>query len=169
MLCLKLSSVRLFVTPWTVAHQAPLSMGMPRQEYWSGLPCPPPGDLPNPGIKPRSPTLQVEYLLSEPPGKTNFCHKTMQISHNDTYIPSLSNIPPLPSSHSSLKSFCTAKATINKLKRQTSEWEKIIANETTDRRLISRIYKEFVQLIIRKKMVRRPKQTFLQRRHTDGQ
>ena len=44
-------------TPWTVAHQAPLSMGFSRQEYWSGLPCPPPGDLPNPGIEPRSPEL----------------------------------------------------------------------------------------------------------------
>ena len=48
------SHVRLFVTPWTVAHQAPLSMGFSRQEYWSGLPCPPPGDLPNPGIEPTS-------------------------------------------------------------------------------------------------------------------
>ena len=44
----------LYVTPWTVAHQAPLSMGFSRQEYWSGLPCPPPGDLPHPGIKPTS-------------------------------------------------------------------------------------------------------------------
>ena len=43
--------VRLLVTPWTVAHQAPLSMGFSRQEYWSGLPCPPPGDLPDPGIE----------------------------------------------------------------------------------------------------------------------
>ena len=43
------------VTPWTVALQAPLSMGFPRQDYWSGSPCPPPGDLPDPGIKPRSP------------------------------------------------------------------------------------------------------------------
>ena len=43
------------VTPWTVAHQAPLSMGFSRQEYWSGLPFPPPGDLPNPGIEPRPP------------------------------------------------------------------------------------------------------------------
>ena len=49
------SCVRLFVTPWTVAHQAPLSMGFSRQEYWSGLPCPPPGDLPHPGIEPVSP------------------------------------------------------------------------------------------------------------------
>ena len=48
------SRVQLFVTPWTVAHQAPLSMGFPRQEYWSGLPCPPPGDLPNLGTEPAS-------------------------------------------------------------------------------------------------------------------
>ena len=45
------SRVRLYATVWTVAHQAPLSLGFSRQEYWSGLPCPPPGDLPNPGIK----------------------------------------------------------------------------------------------------------------------
>ena len=45
------SHVRLFVTPWTVAHQAPLSMGFPRQEYWNGQQCPPPGDLPDPGIE----------------------------------------------------------------------------------------------------------------------
>ena len=51
-----------FATPWTVAHQAPLSMGFPRQEYWSGLPFPFPGDLPNPGIEPESPTWQVDSL-----------------------------------------------------------------------------------------------------------
>ena len=55
--------------PWTVAHQASLSMGFSRQEYWSGLPFPSPGNLPNPGIKPRSPTLQADALTSEPPGK----------------------------------------------------------------------------------------------------
>ena len=53
--------------PTTVAHQAPLSMGFSRQEYWSGLPFPSPGDLPNPGIKPGSPVLQAEALTSEPP------------------------------------------------------------------------------------------------------
>ena len=53
----------------TIAHQAPLSMGFFRQEYWNKLPCPPPGDLPNTGIKPRSPTLQVDSLPSEPPRK----------------------------------------------------------------------------------------------------
>ena len=52
--------------PWTVAHQAPLSMGFSRQEYWSGLPFPSPGDLPNPGIEPRSPALQAGALTSEP-------------------------------------------------------------------------------------------------------
>ena len=54
---------------WTTVCQAPLSRGFSREEYWSGLPCPPPGDLPNPGIKPRSPILQVDSLSFEPPGK----------------------------------------------------------------------------------------------------
>ena len=53
------SCVRLFVTLRTIGHQAPMSMGFSRQEYWSGLLCLPPGDLPNPGIKPRSPTWQA--------------------------------------------------------------------------------------------------------------
>ena len=64
-----LSCVWLFVTPWTVASQGPLSMGFSRQEYWSGLPFPSPGDLPNPGIEPGSPSLQADALPSEPPGK----------------------------------------------------------------------------------------------------
>ena len=55
-----LSRVRLFTTPWTAAHQAPLSMGFSRQEYWSGLPFPSPGDLPDPGIEPRSLALQAD-------------------------------------------------------------------------------------------------------------
>ena len=56
-------------TPWTVAHQVLLSMEFSKQEYWSGLQCPPPGHLLNPRIKPRSPALHVDSLLSEPPGK----------------------------------------------------------------------------------------------------
>ena len=64
-----LSRVQLFATPWTVTYQAPLSMGFSRQEYWSGLPFPSPGDLPDPGIEPRSPALQADTLTSEPPGK----------------------------------------------------------------------------------------------------
>ena len=57
------------MTPWTVVHQVPLSMGFPRQEYWSGLPFPSPGDLPDPGIKPRSPALAGGFFTTEPPGK----------------------------------------------------------------------------------------------------
>ena len=61
--------VALFVTTWTVACQAPPSMEFSRQEYWSGLPFPSPGNLPDPGIEPESPTLQADSLPSEPPGK----------------------------------------------------------------------------------------------------
>ena len=57
------------MAPWTVAYQAPLSMEFSRQEYWSGLPFPFPGDLHDPGIKPRSSALQADSLASEPPGK----------------------------------------------------------------------------------------------------
>ena len=56
-------------TPWTVAHQAPPSMGFSRQKHWSGLPFPSPRDLPDPSIEPRSPALQADALTSEPPGK----------------------------------------------------------------------------------------------------
>ena len=61
--------VQLFATPWTVAHQAPLSTGLFRQEYWSGLSFSSPGDLTNPGIEPAFPALQADSLLTEPPGK----------------------------------------------------------------------------------------------------
>ena len=70
--CSVASFVSNFVTPWTVARQAPLSVGFFRQDYWSGLPCPPPGDLPNPGTEPMSPVspaLQEDSLSTEPPGK----------------------------------------------------------------------------------------------------
>ena len=66
----RFSPVQLFVTPWTVACQAPPYMGFPRQEYWNGLPLPSPGDLPNSGIEPGSPELQADSLLSEPPATT---------------------------------------------------------------------------------------------------
>ena len=76
-----LSYVWLFATPWTVTYKAPLSMEFSRQKYWSGLPFPSPGDLPDPGIKPGSPTLQTDTLLFEPPGKPNiFNHKSLHVS-----------------------------------------------------------------------------------------
>ena len=70
---LVVQSCWLFATPWTVAHQAPPSMEFSRQEYWSGLSFPSPGDLPDPGIKLRSPALQADSFPSEPPGKPKEC------------------------------------------------------------------------------------------------
>ena len=63
-----LSHIQCFVTPWTVVRQAPLSMGFSRQEYWSGLPFPSPGDCPDPGVKPASPALAGGFFTT-PPGK----------------------------------------------------------------------------------------------------
>ena len=65
-----LSHIQTFEAPWTVARHAPLPMEFSTQEYWSGLPCPPPGDHPNQGTEPRSSALQVDSLLTEPPGVT---------------------------------------------------------------------------------------------------
>ena len=77
-----LSRVRLFAAPWTVAYQASPSMGFSRQEYWSGLPFPSPGDLPDSGTEPGSPTLEADALISEPPGKPKNtgvgCHSLFQ-------------------------------------------------------------------------------------------
>ena len=66
-----LSRVQLFAIPWTVAYQVPPSMGFSRQKYWSELPFPSPGDLPDPGIEAGSPALEADALLSEPPGKSS--------------------------------------------------------------------------------------------------
>ena len=62
----RFSRVQLFATLWTVACQVSLSMGLSRQEYWSGLPSPPPKDLPDPGMEPSSPALQVDSFTTEP-------------------------------------------------------------------------------------------------------
>ena len=72
------------VTPWTAAHQAPPSMGFSRQEYWSGLPCPSPGDLPDLGIKPGSPTLQADALPSEPSGNPSTKQWSRESLHKAT-------------------------------------------------------------------------------------
>ena len=77
--CESFSHVRLFVTPWTVASQVPLFMDFSRKEYWSGLSLPSPGDLPNPGIEPESPELQIDSLLFGPPGKPRPPGKTISI------------------------------------------------------------------------------------------
>ena len=70
------SHIQLFATPWTAAHQTPLSMGLSRQEYWSGLPCPPPGDLPDSGIKPMclaSPALAGGFFTTSTTQEALYC------------------------------------------------------------------------------------------------
>ena len=81
------SHVHLFATPWTVARQAPLSVGFSRQEYWSGLPCPLPGDPPNPGIKPVSlkETWQAGSLLQWPPGNVLIYHRFVMMPTRDLF------------------------------------------------------------------------------------
>ena len=76
-----LSCVRLFVTLWAVAYLASLSMGFSRQEYWSGLPFPSSGDLPNSGIEPESPALEADALTSEPPEKPIVLTETKFLQH----------------------------------------------------------------------------------------
>ena len=78
-----LSRIQLSVTPWTVAYEAPLSMGFSRQEYWSGVSFPSPGDLPNPGIEHSSPQVQADSLPTEPPGTATNCHTSL----DDTQAP----------------------------------------------------------------------------------
>ena len=97
-----LNRVQLFATPWIVTHQASLSMEFSRQEHWSGLPFPFPRDLPNPGIKPRSPAFQADSSLSEPPGKpVLYCRfpLTIYFTHGSVCISTLRSqfIPPSPS------------------------------------------------------------------------
>ena len=109
-----LSHVSLFVTPWTITYQASLSMGFSRQEYWSGLPFPSPGDCPNSGIKPGSLTLQADALPSDPPGKL-----ASKLNYKDG-------------------------------EKTTFRWEKMIANQTTDKGFISKIYKQLILFNSRK-------------------
>ena len=100
------SCVQVFVTPWTVAYQALQSMEFSRQEYWSGLPFPFPGDLPNPGIEPGSPSLQADTLPYEPPGKHmwKLSNKCKILADNEHIAPGpgasgLIVPPPGPSCH----------------------------------------------------------------------
>ena len=106
-----LSHVQLFAIPWTIAYQAPPSMGFSRQEYWSGLPFPFPGYFPDPGIEPRSPALQADALPSEPPGRRTPAECPIIQLNSDTVYPKIASdsqvdgsahktAPPTPSSWS---------------------------------------------------------------------
>ena len=94
------------VIPWTVSRQAPLSMGFPRQKYLSGLPFPPPRDLPNPGIEPMSPALVGEFFTTEPPRKPWYVNYTSVKKQKTTL------------SHSSLEAACTHSPTYLSRKKQ---------------------------------------------------
>ena len=82
-MCESLSRVGLFATPWTVARQAPLSMGFSRQEYWSGLPFPSPGDLSDSGVEPRSSTSDADSLPSKPPRKPKVAVDVLTLADDD--------------------------------------------------------------------------------------
>ena len=93
---------------WTLAHKVPPSMGFSRQEYWSGLPFPSPGDLPNPGIEPRSPTLQADDLTSAPPGKPEdgikgMCCAVLSLFSRVRLCNSMDHSPPGSSGHGVLQ------------------------------------------------------------------
>ena len=90
-----LSRVQLFAIPWTVAYQAPLSMEFSRQEYWSGLPFPSPGDLSDPGIEPKSPALQADTLPSEPPGKSDLPREVLKSAFLSYPVSKISHSPGL--------------------------------------------------------------------------
>ena len=91
-----LSRVQLFVTPWAIAYQAPLSMGFSRQEYWTGVPFPSPGDLPYPGIEPGSPTLHaMDSLLSKPQGSPQVALVVKNLPANAGHLRGAGSIPGL--------------------------------------------------------------------------
>ena len=90
-----LSCVWLFVTPWTVAHQAPLSKRFPRQEYWSGLPFPSSGELPDPGTELTSPALASEFFTTQPPEKP--WHANYPFYNNNTWLSQIGDTENIPS------------------------------------------------------------------------
>ena len=91
----RFSCVQLFVILWTVAHQAPLSKGFPRQEYWSGLPFPSPGDLPDLGIKLMSPELASGFFTTQPPEKPS--HANYPLYNNNTWLSQIGDTENSPS------------------------------------------------------------------------
>ena len=103
-----LSHVRLFVTPWTIAHQVPLSMEFSKQQYWSGLPFPTPGDRPDPGIEPTtsvSPALPGGFFTTEPPGTPLLKHQFSSVTQSCPTLcdPMNCSTPGLPVHHQLLE------------------------------------------------------------------
>ena len=118
-----LSRVRLFATPWTVAYQAPPSMGFSRQEYWSGLLFPSPGDFPDPGIEPTTPALEADALTSEPPEELpKSCSCTEIPTHSDWSLPCLNIFKSSSLILSILKSPCRCLWLYADLKENKGSW-----------------------------------------------
>ena len=156
-----LTCIRLFVTLWTIACQAPLSMGFPGQEYWSELPLPSPGNLPNPGIEPASPTLAGGFFTTEPQEASNYNSRyyqmqrrvqssLKQVGHitielftwhhmNAYYFTNLDSI------HFFLTQVNIWK-TLFKDEKTSYNWEKIFANHTSDKGFVSISEKELSKL-----------------------
>ena len=106
----RLSHVLLFATPRTLACQAPLSMGFSRQEYWSGLPCPPPGDLPDPGIEfmsLASPALQADSLPTEPPGKPLYTNRASHLTLTTVQVSRITVAVGCPADHAAREQYLT--------------------------------------------------------------
>ena len=134
--------VKLFVTPWTVAYQAPPSMGFSRQECWSGFPFPSPGDLPNPGIEPGSPALRADALSSETPGKPLDWKKRIKVYEDQDSSPGWWHSPrhqtplPLYVSITNLRSH-NSKAEEGKKSVQQHQWANTLHNHFKDYQLNS--------------------------------
>ena len=132
--CVSCSSrVWLFATPWTVACQAPLSMEFSRQKYWSALPFPSPGDLPNPGIEPRSPVLQADSLPSKPASPIKYGERNQNNRTKCHFVFKLS-----PYSQTLKRVFTRAENTHTCVHPWLGRWEeKVEQNEPSERGSVS--------------------------------
>ena len=110
-----------YVTPWTVAHQAPLSMGFSRQEHWSRLPFPSPGDLPDPEMELRSPALQVDSLPSQPPGLLT-CWDTSKFPTYLGYAAAAKSLQSCPTLHDPIDRSPPGSPISGILQARTLEW-----------------------------------------------
>ena len=154
----RFSCVRLCATPETAAHQASLSLGFSRQEHWSGLPFPSPMHQSEKWKWSHSVMSDSSDLMDcRPPGSS--VHGIFQAKVLEWDAIAFSDLPTRVIEINTkinkwnlikLKSFCTMKETISYVKRQSLEWKKTITNETTDKGLISKIYKQLMQLNSRK-------------------
>ena len=138
----RLSHVQLFATPWTVARQVPLSMGFSKQKYWSGLPCPPPGDLPDPKIEPRSHYIScLGRWVPRDPTKDSL-HVRLQ-QHAESGPIAYSPLPQASCHHSSHDEECPAKTGAVSFRQSPSLSELFLASQMQQRQDESTGYGKF--------------------------